>query len=300
MAYPSDRPDLTIKAVPQRHPFRWLAAGLTAVLIVGVVSSAFTNPRYQWDVVARWLTDGTIISGLLLTLQLTCVSMVIGVLMGIVLAVMKGSKNKLLASTSSGYIWFFRGTPLLVQLVFWFNISALYPRIAVGLPFGGPDLLSLDANQVITPMTAAILGLALNEAAYMAEIVRAGILSVPPGQIQAANALGMTGLQTTRKIVLPQAMRVIIPPTGNQTISMLKTSSLVSVLAIPDLLYSAQIVYSRTFQTIPLLIVASLWYLLVTSLLTVAQSYVERHFSPDADRPDRRFRRSRPRQEGLT
>ncbi|MYS84610.1 amino acid ABC transporter permease [Embleya scabrispora] len=288
-------PDLTIRAIPQRHPFRRLAAVVIAVLIAAGLWSAITNPRYEWDVVAEWLTAETIVKGLLKTLELTAMAMAIGTLLGIVLAVMSGSRNRLVSGSATAYIWFFRGTPLLVQLIFWFNISALYPQISLGVPFGGPVFASFDANELITPMTAGLLGLALNEAAYMAEIVRAGIISVPPGQLQAATALGMTNLQTTRKIVLPQAMRVIVPPTGNQTISLLKTSSLVSVLAIPELLYSSQIVYARTFQTIPLLITASIWYLLVTSILTVLQGFLERRFSPDADRPDRRRTRLRLR-----
>jgi len=181
------------------------------------------------------------------------------------------------ASACSFYVGFFRGTPLLVQLIFWFNLAALYPAIAFGVPFG-PHLVTGDANKLITPFVAAILGLGLNEAAYMAEIVRAGLLSVDHGQTQAAQALGMTQRQIFRRIVLPQSMRVIIPPTGNQTISMLKTTSLVSVIALHDLLYASQIIYSRTYLVIPLLITASLWYLIVTTVLSVGQYYIERHF----------------------
>ncbi|TCC26959.1 amino acid ABC transporter permease [Kribbella speibonae] len=271
--------ELEIRAIPPKHPWRWAAAAVVVLLAAMLVHSMLTNPRYQWDVVFSWLLARTILRGLLLTLALTAVSMLTGILLGVVFAVMRGSPNRLLSGAAGIYIWFFRGTPLLVQLVFWFNLSALYPRIVVGVPFGGPELTALNANALISPMTAAFLGLALNEAAYMAEIVRAGIVSVPAGQIQAASALGFTRMTTMRRIVLPQAMRVIIPPTGNQTISMLKTSSLVSVLAIPELLYSAQIVYARTFQTIPLLIVVSIWYLALTSLLTVAQGKIERRFS---------------------
>lgn len=277
----SDPRDLSIRAVPLRRPWRRLAACVLAVLIASGLWSVVTNRRFGWDVVGEWLTARTIMRGLLVTLELTAMAMAAGIALGVVLAVMRGSRNRLLSGFSAGFIWFFRGTPLLVQLLFWFNLSAVYPRIGIGVPFGGPDFVSVNANDVITPMMAAFLGLALHEAAYMAEIVRAGILSVPRGQVQAATALGMSGLQAMWKIVLPQAMRVIVPPTGNQTISMLKTTSLVSVLAIPDLLYSAQIVYARTFQTIPLLIVATIIYLVVVSLLTVVQSRIERKFSPD-------------------
>ncbi|GAA3107998.1 amino acid ABC transporter permease [Kribbella aluminosa] len=271
--------ELEIRAIPPKHPWRWAAAAVVVLLAAMLVYSMLTNPRYQWNVVFSWLLARTILRGLLLTLALTAVSMLTGIVLGIVFAVLRGSPNRLLSGAAGVYIWFFRGTPLLVQLVFWFNLSALYPRIVVGVPFGGPELTALNANALISPMTAAFLGLALNEAAYMAEIVRAGIVSVPAGQLQAASALGFTRMTTMRRIVLPQAMRVIIPPTGNQTISMLKTSSLVSVLAIPELLYSAQIVYARTFQTIPLLIVVSIWYLALTSFLTVAQGRIERRFS---------------------
>jgi polar amino acid transport system permease protein len=187
------------------------------------------------------------------------------------------------SSASSFYIWFFRGTPVLVQLLFWYNIAALYPKIALGIPFG-PAFVHADANTLITPFTAAILGLGLNEGAYMAEIVRAGIISVDAGQSDAAQSLGMTRLQTMRRIVLPQAMRVIIPPTGNETISMLKTSSLASVIVVTELLYAAQLIYSVNFKTIPLLIVASIWYIVCTSVLYVGQYYLERHYGRGAAR----------------
>src|SRR4029079_1552251 len=180
-------------------------------------------------------------------------------------------------------IWLFRGTPVLVQLLFWQFISALYPTLSFGIPFG-PEVVHCDATHLITPFTAAILGLGLNEGAYMAEIVRAGIISVDEGQTDAAQALGMSRLQTMRRIVLPQAMRVIIPPTGNETISMLKTSSLVSVIAYAELLYSVQLIYAVNFLQIPLLIVASIWYLIFTSLLSIGQYYIERHFGRGASR----------------
>ncbi len=270
-----------IRAVPVRHPGRWLAALVVGVLGAMLVNTILTNPRFRWDVVGEYFTEGVILRGLSLTLQLTVVSMAIGIVLGIVFALMRGSSNPILAGAGALYIWFFRGTPILVQLIFWFNLSALYPELGLGIPFG-PQFVTFDANTLITPMVAGILGLGLNEGAYMAEIVRGGILSIDRGQYQAAESLGMTRLQTMRKIVLPQAMKVIIPPTGNQTIAMLKNVSLVSVLAIPDLLYSAQIIYARNYQTIPLLIVASIWYLLCTSILTVVQTRIERRFTPDA------------------
>jgi polar amino acid transport system permease protein len=207
---------------------------------------------------------------------------------------MRLSPNPLVSGASWTYIWFFRATPVLVQILFWGYIAALYPRFSLGIPFG-PELASADANSLITPFVAGMLALGLNEAAYMAEIVRAGIISVDEGQIQAAKSLGMTRLLTMRRIVLPQAMRVIIPPTGNETISMLKTTSLVSVLAVTELLYTVQLIYSVNYRTIPLLIVASIWYLAVTTVLTIGQYYVERHFARGAERelPPTAFQRLR-------
>jgi len=204
--------------------------------------------------------------------------MAIGIVLGVVLAVMRLSPNPVVKSASWTYVWLFRGTPVLVQIFFWAYISAIYPTISLGIPFGGPAYVHANANTVITLFVAGVLGLGLNEAAYMAEIVRAGLLSVDEGQTEAAYALGMTRMQTLRRIVLPQAMRVIVPPTGNETISMLKTSSLVSVIAVTELLYSAQLIYSVNYRTIQLLIVASIWYLIVTTVLSIGQYYVERHF----------------------
>ena len=191
---------------------------------------------------------------------------------------MRLSPNPLVAGASWLYIWFFRGTPVLVQILFWNFIGALYPKISIGIPFGGPVLGDANANNLIKPFVAALLALGLNEGAYMAEIVRAGMLSVDEGQTEASQALGMTRLQTLRRIVLPQAMRVIIPPTGNETISMLKTSSLVSVIAYSELLYSTQLIYSVNFKTVPLLLVAAIWYLFFTTVLSIGQYYIERHY----------------------
>jgi polar amino acid transport system permease protein len=271
-----------IKAVPVRHPGRWVAAVVVLVLAAMLVHSLFTNPRFEWPVVGQWFLSDRIMSGLLNTLELTAISMVIGVVLGAVLAIMRLSSNPLLSGVAWLYIWFFRGVPLFVQLLFWGFISALYPKLSVGIPFG-PAFFTFSANDVITAFGAAILGLGLNEAAYMAEIVRSGIQVVDRGQSEAAAALGMSRTLTLRRIVLPQAMRAIVPPTGNQTISMLKTSSLVSVLAFPELLYAAQLIYSDNYKTIPLLITASIWYLIVTSVLTVGQFFLERRFGRGTD-----------------
>ncbi len=267
--------------MPVRRPGRWLAAAIVVVLAVALVRSVVDNPNFEWDVVGEYLFDGRILHGLRLTIELTVIAMAIGIVLGVLLAVMRLSPNWLVSGASSFYIWFFRGTPVLVQLLFWYNIAALYPKIGIGVPFG-PSFIHADANTLITPFAAAILGLGLNEGAYMAEIVRAGIISVDPGQSDAAQSLGMTRLQTMRRIVLPQAMRVIIPPTGNETISMLKTSSLASVIVVTELLYAAQLIYSVNFKTIPLLIVASVWYIVCTSVLYVGQYYLERHYGRGA------------------
>ncbi len=266
-----------IKAIPARHPGRWLAAAVVCVLALSLAVSFTTNPRFEWAVVGRYFFSARVLSGLLLTVELTTVSMLIGIALGVLLAVMRLSPNPLVSASSRVYIWLFRGTPVLVQILFWYNISALYPRIGLGA-------WSFNANHVITPFIAAVLALGLNEGAYMAEIVRAGIVSVDEGQSEAGAALGMSRLLIMRRIVLPQAMRVIVPPTGNEVISMLKTTSLVSVVAVTDLLYSVQLIYAANYRTIPLLLVASIWYLLVTTLLSTGQFYIERHFGRSVSR----------------
>lgn len=267
----------TVKVVPRRHPGQWIMATLVFLLFLQLVRISIGNPNFQWDVFGIYLFSPIIMDGLLLTLWLTFATMVLGILLGIVVALMRISASPFLAAAASGFIWFFRGTPVLVQLIFWYNMAALFPTYELAIPFG-PVLLSGSVNDLISPYTAALLGLGLNEAAYMAEIIRAGIASVHEGQQDAAKALGMRRLQAMRRIVLPQAMRVVVPPTGNQTIGMLKTTSIVSVIALFDLTYAAQSIYSRTYQTIPLLMVASFWYLVATSLLSLAQGRIERHF----------------------
>jgi polar amino acid transport system permease protein len=271
------RPD-DIKAVPVRYVGRWVAALLVVVVAASIVRSIATNPRFNWHVVGQYLFDARILHGVTITLELTVLSMLIGIIVGILAAVMRLSPNPLVSSASWLYIWFFRGTPLLVQLLFWFFIAALFPTIDLGVPFG-PSFIHLNANSLISGFTAALLGFGLNEGAYMAEIVRAGIISVDEGQTEAAKSVGMKRLQIMRRIVLPQAMRVIIPPTGNETISMLKNTSLVIVLgSVFDLLFEAQQIYAANFKTIPLLIVASIWYLAMTSVLYVGQYFIERRF----------------------
>ncbi len=272
-----------IRAVPVRRPGRWIAAAVVLVIAVAIGRSVATNSRFEWSVVGHYLFDERVLEGLRVTIELTVIAMAIGIVLGVVLAIMRLSPNPLVAGGSWLYVWVFRGTPVLVQLIFWYNIAALYPKIGLGIPFG-PSFVHANGNTLITSFRAAILGLGLNEGAYMSEIVRAGIISVPEGQSDAAQSLGMTRLQTMRRIVLPQAMRVIIPPTGNETISMLKTTSLASVIVVSELLLAVQNIYSVNFKTIPLLIVASIWYAVCTSVLYVGQYYLERYYGRGATR----------------
>ena len=264
-------------AVRRKHPWRWVAAAVVAVLLAQLVQFLIINPGFGWSTVWSYVRAETVIKGLGTTLWLTVVAMVIGIVIGILLAVCRISQNPLLRAVSGAYIWFFRGTPTLIQLIFFYNLSALLPQLSLGIPFG-PAFLQVDTNDVITPLLAAILGLGLNEGAYMAEIIRGGLLSVDNGQREAGQSLGMKGSRVLRRVILPQAMRFIIPPTGNQVISMVKATSLVSVIALSDLLYTVQAIYNRTFETIPMLIVACIWYLVITSVLYVGQSFIERHY----------------------
>jgi polar amino acid transport system permease protein len=265
------------RVVPLRHPWTWAASVVVLLIACGVAYSVATNPGFQWPVVAQYMFDRQILLGLSRTLELTAAAMFMGLVLGTGLAVMRLSANLLLSSISWLYIWFFRSVPVLVQLIFWYNFGALYPDITVSVPFG-PVLYSASTNAVITPLTAALAGLGLAQAAYTAEVIRAGIVSVPLGQTRAAKALGMRPATIFVRIVFPQAMRVIIPPVGNEVISMVKSTSLVSVIALADLLYTAQLIYARTYETIPLLIVASAWYLIIVSLLSAGQHYLERHY----------------------
>jgi len=264
--------------VPRPRPWRWVGRILVVVVAALVAYSFLTNPNYSWDVVGDYLFDSRILSGLRTTLVLTLVCMVIAALLGLLLAVMRMSDSKVVRGSAGVYVWLFRGTPILVQLILWYNLAILIPSVQIGIP-GGPMLWSADTNDLITPWTAAILGLALNEAAYLGEIIRSGILAVDKGQSEAAHALGLSGVDTFRRVVLPQAMRVIVPPAFNELIGLLKYSSVVSVIALPELLYSGQLIYGRNYQTIPILLVVCIWYLVVVSILTALESRVERRLS---------------------
>lgn len=258
--------------VPGRQYVFYVLVTIVAILLL---LSLLTNSNYQWDVVWQYLFAPSILEGLWVTIWITFVCMAISVVGGLILAFMGLARSAYVRGAAEVYIVFFRGTPLLVQLIFWYNISALYPDFSIGIPFG-PQFATLDLNSIITPMIAAIMGLALNEAAYMSEIFRGGLNGLPKGQIEAADALGLSAGTKVRRVILPQLLPVVIPPTWNQLIGMLKNTALISVIGASELLYSAQAIYARTYQTIPLLIVVSLWYLAVSIALTIIQRMIER------------------------
>ena len=301
MADVASRP-AAIKAVPVRHRGRWVAAIVVLAIAVYIVYTVFsaigadpTKEGHGWDTVAHYIFNRLILRGVLLTLELTVLAMIVGIVLGVILAVMRISPNWVMAWVSWIYIWFFRGTPVLVQIFFWYNLNLVVRSIDIGIPFT-PLWAHLNTNTLIPPFMAVLLGLGLNEAAYMAEIVRAGIISVEHGQTEAAQALGMDRGLVMRRIVLPQAMRVIIPPTGNETISMLKTTSLAFGASVAELFTRSQQIASATYAVVEMLIVASLWYLLMTSILTVGQYYIERRFARGSQRqlpltPFQRFKR---------
>ena len=274
-----------IDAVPLRHPWRWVAAVVIVILVVLFLYGMATNPAYRWNIFAEYLFNDRILFGVWNTLQLTVYSMVLAIVLGVILAVMRLSPNPVFRSVSWVFLWIFRGTPIYVQLAFWGLIPTIYANIQLGVPFG-PSFFHLNLQALSIPFILAMLGLALNEAAYMAEIIRAGISSVPEGQSEASTALGMSWGMTMRRTVLPQAMRVIIPPTGNEVISMLKTTSLVTAVPYAFDLYSiaTREIAARTFEPVPLALVAVAWYLLMTSILMVGQYYLERYYSRGASR----------------
>ncbi|GAT11275.1 ABC transporter permease [Mycolicibacterium novocastrense] len=275
-----------IDAVPLRHPWRWVAAVVIVILVALFLYGAATNDSYRWSTYWEYLFNERVLTvGVLNTLQLTIYSMVLAIVLGVLLAVMRLSPNPVLKAVAWVYLWIFRGTPVYVQLVFWGLLPTIYQNVQLGVPFG-PSLLQVDLQSLSIPFLLAILGLALNEAAYMAEIIRAGISSVPEGQAEASTALGMSWGMTMRRTVLPQAMRVIIPPTGNEVISMLKTTSLVTAVPFTLDLYgiTSREIAARIFEPVPLLLVAATWYLAITSVLMVGQYYLERYYSRGASR----------------
>ncbi|MFI0788023.1 amino acid ABC transporter permease [Streptomyces lydicus] len=256
------------RLVPRRRTGQWVSAVAVLALLASAAVSVVRNDAFQWDVVADYFLTDAVLRGLGLTLWLTVLVMALGFVLGTLLATMRLSANPVLRGISWGYVWLFRSMPILVQLLFWFNIGALYPTI-----------LGVRTVDLLDPVAIAVIGLTLHEAAYAAEVVRGGILSVEKGQLEAAQSLGLGAWRRLRRIVLPQAMRAIVPPAGNMLIGTLKGTSIVSVIAVQDLLYSVQLVYHRTYQVIPLLLVATLWYVVVTSVLSAGQYLVERHYA---------------------
>jgi polar amino acid transport system permease protein len=274
----SDADLLAAKVVPRRRPGQWVAAAAVLVVVAMVVHTLFTNPRFQWDVVGAYFTEASILRGLLLTVWLTAAVMVCGYVLGIVLAVMRLSANPVLRTISFGYVWLIRSVPPLVQLLFWYELASLYPQLSLGIPFG-PSFVTVQTAHLFTGLLAAFVGLTLDVGAFSAEIVRGGLLAVEKGQTEAAQSLGLSGWRIFRRIVLPQAMPAIIPASGNLLIGMLKATAIVSVIAVQDLLYSAQLIYNQNFLIIPLLLVATIWYIVLTTLLSIGQYFVERHYA---------------------
>lgn len=267
-----------IVVVPLRHTGRWLTAAVVTLFIAWVIYLFASSPNIDYRVVARFQFAGAILSGLELTIVYAILAEAIGIVLGIVAALMRLSANPVLVAINLGYTWLFRGVPILVQILLWYNIALVLPTLGIHIPFTSVGF-SVSTNSVVTPFVAGVVALSLNEGAYMAEIVRGGISSIDPGQAEAAQTVGLTPLQCMRHVIMPQALRVIIPPTGNDFISMLKTTSLVSVISGAELLTQAERIYSTNFRTVELLFVASVWYLVLTTIATVGQYYLERHFA---------------------
>ncbi|KUF12946.1 MULTISPECIES: amino acid ABC transporter permease [Streptomyces] len=271
------------KVVPARHYGRWAVGAAVLVLVAQFTHGLVTNPAWEWEVFFRYLLADSVLRAVWVTLQLTAYGTLIGFALGLVVALMRLSKSPLLAGVAWAYVWAFRSIPLIVQLLFWFNLAYLYEELGVGIPFG-PVVWSFGTMHLVGAMSAAVIGLALHQAAYAAEILRGGFLAVDPGQLEAAAALGIPRLRQLRRIVLPQAMRSILPNAANEIVSLFKGTSIVSVMAIGELFYQVQVIYGRNGRVVPLLMVATVWYIVLTTLLSIVQYYVERHFARGADR----------------
>ncbi|MGW5718666.1 amino acid ABC transporter permease [Amycolatopsis sp. NPDC003865] len=276
-------PEESLKIVPARHPLTWVAAAVVAVLVAMAGHALVTNTAFDWPTFTKFAFRKSILEAVALTLELTLFGVVAGFLLGTVLALLRISRNPLLRAVSWTYTWIFRSVPLILQLLFWYNLAILYNEISFGIPFG-PSFVSVGTMSLIPPFLAAGLGLALHQGAYAAEIVRAGFLSVDAGQREAAAALGIPAGRQFRRIVLPQAMRTIVPTAANEIVGLLKATSQVYVMALPELFYQVQVSYTRSGRVIPLLLVATAWYLALTTVLSLAQYYVERYFARGAHR----------------
>ncbi|RAJ68748.1 polar amino acid transport system permease protein [Streptomyces sp. Amel2xB2] len=276
--------DLTsLRVVPARHYWRWIAGAAALVVVAQFAHGLLTNPAWDWGTFFAYLSTGTVLKAVWLTVQLTVYGTVLGFALGVVLAFMRLSRSPVLQTVAWTYIWAFRSIPLIVQLLFWFNLAYLYRELGVGIPFG-PVFWRFETMNLVGAITAAVIGLALHQAAYAAEIVRAGVISVDPGQLESAAALGIPRLRQLRRVVLPQAMRSILPNAANEVVSLFKGTSIVSVMAIGELFYQVQVIYGRNGRVVPLLMVATVWYIVLTTVLSVVQYYVERHFARGAER----------------
>ncbi|MGW5448181.1 amino acid ABC transporter permease [Streptomyces asiaticus] len=264
-----------LKRAKRRRPGLLVANAIVLVLAAMAVTTIFTNPRFEWETVGKYFFEIRVLKGIGVSMGMTAVTMVLSLVCGTVVALMRMGDSRLMSTVAAAFIWVFRSIPMLVQLLFWYNLAALFPTLSLGIPWG-PRFVTFDANSVIGPLTAAVIGLTLHETAYIAELIRSGLLAVPDGQRQAASALGLTPAQIFFRITLPQALRVIVPPMGNELISLLKATSLVSVITLADLLYSVQLIYAKNFQTVPLLIVAAIWYMIITGAITLLQQRLER------------------------
>ncbi len=301
MSPPTDQPVV----VPLRHPFRWVASGVALVLVAMLVHTLFSKIpsgatachvangvrschavlewRFGWNTVFSYVFDRYVMQGVEMTLFVTVAAMVIGFVLGLLLAVMRMSSNRLLTGIAWLYTWFFRGTPVYVQLLVWFNIAVLYKNFTLGVPFSHAWIFyQINSNALFTVVRAAIFAFGLNEAAYFSEIARGGLLAIDEGQLEAAKSLGMTRGKALRYIIVPQAMRVIIPPAGNEVISMLKTTSIAVAIGLPELMYQTENIAATNYQVVPLLITACLWYIVITTILSIGQFYIERHYAKGA------------------
>jgi polar amino acid transport system permease protein len=266
-------PDISRMPVARElHWRRWLAAAAILVVLAAMVR-AFAGGQIEWSYVGRFLSAKVILEGIVNTMVMAVLAMALGIVLGVVVAIMRLSPNPVLQSVAAGYTWLFRGTPLILQLLLWFNLALVFPTIGI------PGLWSVRAVDVMTPFLSALLGLGINQGAYTSEVMRAGMLSVDAGQYEAAQAIGMGRLRALRRIILPQAMRVVIPPLGNEFIGMVKATSLASVIQYPEVLHNAENIYYANSRVIELLIVAGLWYLLIVSILTPLQMLLERRFA---------------------
>jgi polar amino acid transport system permease protein len=297
---PSDDPHAGVEAlrvVPARHPWRWVSTAVVAVLVAMAVNALVTNPAWEWDIVFAWLFAPSVVKAVGTTLLLTALGIGVGFGVGTVLAVMRLSRSPLLQGVAWTYVWVFRSVPVILQLLFWYNLAILYRTLTVGVPFG-PAFAEFDTLQAISPLAAATLGLGLAQAAFSSEVVRAGLLSVDAGQLEAAAALGLPRRRQFTRIVLPQAMRSIVPTAANEVIGMVKGTSAVFILgSVFELFYVVQVIYNRNGRVIPLLLVATIWYTIITTVLSVLQYYVERYYARGAVRnlpptPLQRLRRS--------